>query len=84
MLESMVLGKVGVKGFKHHQQLIFDCLMKKQDCLSILLTGYGKSLHNQATLPVCCYLLFCGHGHCHFEFLDWLEANIAKYEPMSC
>ena len=28
--------------------------------------------------------LFSAHGHCHFEFLDWLEAclllNIAKCE----
>ena len=42
MLESTLedmLVKVGVRSFKHHQQLIFDSLMKKQDFVGSLLTG---------------------------------------------
>ena len=37
-LESTIesaLGKGGLKGLKHQNQLIFDCLMMKQDCFRL-------------------------------------------------
>ena len=50
-----VVRKVGVKGFEHYQQLIVYCLMKKQDCVGILPTRYGKSPPYQAYLPLFFY-----------------------------
>ena len=47
------LGKVGVKSFKHHQPLIFDCLVKKYDCVGILNIGikHGFSCINIRQVP---------------------------------
>ena len=76
-----VVRKVGVKGFEHYQQLIVYCLMKKQDCVGILPTRYGKSPPYLFLWRH--HLIFSGHGRRHFEFLNRLKAclflNVTKY-----
>ena len=39
-----VLPNYGIDQLKPEQRQILDCLMKKEDCLAVLPTGYGKSL----------------------------------------
>ena len=52
-----VLRKVGVKGYKHHQQLIFDFLMKKQVYVGILKER-TRAVVGQRSSPAG-YILYC-------------------------
>ncbi|XP_062580571.1 probable ATP-dependent DNA helicase RecS, partial [Saccostrea cucullata] len=47
-----VITKFSVKELKKEQRQILDCLLRGEDCVGVLPTGYGKSLPYQIFPPV--------------------------------
>ena len=47
-----VCSTFSVEGLKKEQLIILQSMLAKKDCISVLPTGYGKSLPYQIFLPV--------------------------------